>query len=278
MEKSVKELQEIARKVRQDILKMVYQAGSGHLGGSFSSTDLLVALYFGGILNYDPAKPGWEERDRFLLSAGHYCPALYAVLAKAGFFPEEKLSTYTELGSPLQGHPHNLSLPGIETSSGPLGQGLSQAVGMAMVAKMDKKSWRVYCLMSDAEQDEGQTWEAAMTAAKYKLDNLVGIIDRNRLQIDGSVEEIMPLGDLKAKYEAFGWEVETIDGHDMEAIFKSSTSRTGSASRTEMGKPLLIIAKTVFGKRVSFMENNYRWHSHVPSEEEFEKALEELKK
>ncbi|MBM3209454.1 transketolase [Candidatus Shapirobacteria bacterium] len=270
--KAPTELEKIARQVRKDAITMIYEAGSGHPGGSLSSTDILVALYFGGVLRYDPKKPNWPDRDRFVLSAGHYCPALYAVLAKAGYFPKDDLSTYAALGSALQAHPHNLSLPGIETSSGALGQGLSQAVGMALAGKMDNASWQVFCLLSDGDQDEGQTWEAVMLAAKYKLDNLIAIIDKNGIQIDGTTDQIMPLGDLAAKYRSFGWEAVEVDGHDTGGLIREI-----GGIREIRGKPKAVIARTIFGKGVSFMERNYAWHSKAPNKEELEKALEEMK-
>jgi len=264
-------LEKIAKDLRRKILKMVFEAGSGHIGGSFSSLDILVALYFGGILRFNPQKPNWASRDRFVLSNGHVCPSFYAVLAEAGFFPKKKLKTLRAFGSPFQGHPHNLSLPGVESSSGPLGQGLSIAVGMALSSKIDKASWRVYCLTSDGEHDEGQTWEAVMTAAKYKLDNLTVVIDKNNIQIDGRTDEIMPLGDLAAKYLSFGFNVLEINGHKYPQILDAF-----EAAKNHKRQPSVIIAKTVLGKGVSFMEGNYKWHDGSPSKKELEKALKEL--
>ena len=257
-----------ACRVRRRILQMIFQSGSGHIAGPLSSADLLVALYFGGTM---------AENDRFILSCGHYCPAWYAVLTEAGLFSEKKLETFKEINSPLQGHPHRGSLPGIETSSGPLGQGLSQAAGMALAFKMDASTDsgqaknRVYCLMSDAEQQEGQVWEAAMFAAKYKLDNLVAIIDRNGIQIDGQTEKVMPLGDISAKYLAFGWNIFEIDGH----IYGQILNALESAKQIK-GKPTVIIAKTVAGKGVSFMEGKYEWHHGSLTREQLEQALKEL--
>lgn len=258
-------LPNLAKQVRRDILEMVFAAGSGHLAGPLSSTDLLVSLYFGGVLT---------KRDKFVLSAGHYCPALYSVLARAGFFPERELKTFREIGTRLQGHPRGLSLPGIETSSGPLGQGLSQSAGIALGWQMDgesKDERRVYCLMSDAEQQEGQIWEAVMLAAKYKLSNLVGIIDCNGIQIDGATEEIMPLGDLSLKYHSFGWEVFSIDGHNFSQILEALAS-----TRTNKDRPTVIIARTIAGKGVSFMEGKWEWHAGSLSKKQFEKAMKEL--
>lgn len=259
-----KNLPEIAKQVRKEILGMVFEADSGHIAGPLSSTDILVSLYFGGIL---------ARKDKFVLSAGHYCPAYYSVLAEAGVISKKELKTLRSMDSRLQGHPHNLALPGIVlTSSGPLGQGLSQAAGLALAAKMDKQDQRVYCLMSDAEQQEGQIWEAVMFSAKYKLDNLVGIIDKNGIQIDGATEEIMPLGDLGAKYLAFGWETMEIDGHNFGQILDALET-----SRHISGKPTVIIARTIPGKGVSFMEGKWQWHARAPTKKEFEKALKELK-
>ncbi|PIU03684.1 transketolase [Candidatus Shapirobacteria bacterium CG08_land_8_20_14_0_20_39_18] len=253
------DLPQISKKVRRQILEMIYQAGSGHLAGSLSSTDLLVSLYFGGILN---------KNDKFVLSCGHYAPALYAVLANAGKFPEKELKTFGQLGTRLQTHPHNLSLPGIETSSGPLGLGLAQAAGMAMGIKPN----RIYCLMSDGEQDEGGVWETVMFAAKYKLDNLVAIIDKNGIQIDGKTSEIMPTEDLAAKYISFGWEVFEIDGHVFGQVLNAL-----EFAKTVKDKPVVIIARTIAGKGVSFMEGKWEWHYASLSKELFNKALKELR-
>ena len=202
----LKKLEEKANLFRQDIIKMLLEAGSGHSAGPLGMADIFTAMYF-HILKHDPKNPGWEERDRLVLSNGHICPVLYTTMAHAGYFPISELKTLRKLGSRLQGHPHRTALPGLETTSGPLGSGLSQACGMALVGKLDKASWRVYALLSDGEQDEGNTWEAVMLAAKYKLDNLTAVMDRNNIQIDGFTENIMPLDSLKAKYEAFNWYV-----------------------------------------------------------------------
>lgn len=265
------ELLKTANFIRQDIIKMLYEAGSGHPGGALGMADIFTSLYF-QILKHDPKNPGDPERDKLILSNGHICPVQYASLARAGYFPLDDLKTLRKLGSGLQGHPHRGLLPGIETTSGPLGCGLSQACGMAWVGKHDHKNFRVYCLMSDAEQDEGNTWEAVLFAAKYKLDNLIGVIDRNNIQVDGTVEEVMPLEPLKEKYQSFGWQVLEIDGHNFEEILNAFEK----AKNPPDGKPIVILAKTILGKGVSFMENRVEWHSHKISKEEMEKALKEL--
>ena len=264
-------LKEIANLIRQDIIKMLLEAGSGHSAGPLGMADIFTALYF-RILNHDPAKPDWKERDRLILSNGHICPVRYAVMAHAGYFPISELKTLRKLGSRLQGHPHRTALPGIETTSGPLGSGLSQSCGLALAGKMDKALWRVYCLMSDGEQDEGNTWEAVMLAAKYKLDNLTAVVDRNNIQIDGFTENIMPLDELKAKYEAFNWHVIEVDGHNIQAFIDSVDQ-----AKSIHDKPTLIIAHTTPGKGVDFMENKFEWHGKPPNKEEAKKALDELR-
>lgn len=266
----IQELEEKANLVRQDIIKMLAEAGSGHAAGSLGMVEVLTALYL-QILNHDPKNPTWPKRDRLVLSNGHICPALYAVLVQAGYFSVSELWTLRRLGSRLQGHPHRESLPAVETTSGPLGCGLSQACGMAYAALMDKQSWRVVCLMSDAEQDEGNTWEAVMFAVKYKLANLTALIDRNNIQIDGFTEDVMPLEPLKDKYQVFGWNVLEIDGHNFEEI-----TRVFDLAEDMTGKPTVIIAHTTSGKGVSFMENDFHWHGKAPSKEEAERALKEL--
>jgi len=263
-------LKRIAQKIRVNIIKMIAEAGSGHPAGSLGTADILTALYF-KLLRHKPDNPVWPKRDRFLLSAGHLCPALYATLAEAGYFPKKELITLRSLASRLQGHTHYQSPPGVEISAGSLGQGLSVACGMALAAKMDKKAYRVICLTSDGEHNEGQTWEAVMFAAKYKLGNLVNIIDRNFIQIDGQTEEIMPLEPLGKKYEAFDWQVININGHDFKQIIQAYQQVEQNKNR-----PTAIIAKTIPGKGVSFMENNWNWHGKAPSKEEAEKAVEEL--
>lgn len=251
-------LQETANQIRQDIIKMLVEAKSGHSAGPLGMSDIFTALYF-KVLNHDPKKPDWEERDRLVLSNGHICPVLYATLAEAGYFPKEELKTLRKLGSRLQGHPHREALPGLETTSGPLGSGLSQASGMALVAKMDKKNWRVYCLTSDGEHDEGNTWEAIMLAAKYKLNNLTVIVDRNNIQIDGHTEDIMPLGDLGEKYKSFEWNVIDIDGHNIQAFIDAV-----ELAKATFERPTVIVAHTIPGKGVDFMENRFEWHGAPP--------------
>lgn len=268
---SISDLQKISLKVRQNLLKMIFAAKSGHPAGSLSATDILVSLYF-SVMNHDPKNPSWEERDRFILSNGHTCPALYAVLAEAGYFPKEKLVTYAKLGSPLQGHPERTKLPGIETTSGSLGMGLGQASGYALAAKMDDRRFRIYCLVSDAEHDEGSHWEVVLVAAKYKLSNLTLFVDQNKIQIDGKTEEVLPLKSLLEKYRAFGWNALEIDGHNFSEIIGAVEK-----ARSYYEGPSVIIAQTIAGKGVSFMEENSSWHAKVPSKEELEKALKELK-
>jgi transketolase len=228
--------------------------------------DIFAALYF-HVLSHDPERPQWEERDRFVLSNGHICPVLYATLAHAGYFPREELSTLRKFGSRLQGHPHRTALPGLETSSGPLGSGLSQAVGMALVGAMDGSSWTVYCAMSDGEQEAGQTWEAALLAGKHKLANLTAVIDRNTIQIDGPTEKVMPLEPLKEKYEAFGWKVLEVDGHNIREFAEACEK-----ARAIVARPVCIIAHTIPGKGVDFMEFDYRWHGSPPGSIETERA------
>lgn len=265
----IRGLQKKALGIRKDILKMLTMAGSGHTGGSLSLVEILLALYYYK-LKHDPKKPDWRERDRLLLSKGHGCPALYAVLAERGYFPKEKLWTLRKLGSQLQGHPQ-LGLPGLEISSGSLGQGLSIANGMALAARLDKLAIRVYCVMGDGETNEGQVWEAAMTASHYKLDNVCGIIDFNGLQIDGFCCEVKDMGPYLHKWEAFGWHAVEIDGHDLTKLMDA----LDEAERTK-GKPTIIIAHTVKGKGVSFIENRVEWHGVAPKKEQYEKAVQEL--
>ena len=270
-EKQLKFLEETANFVRQDVVRMLLAAGSGHSAGSLGMADVMTALYF-HILNHKPKQPNFKDRDRVILSNGHICPVLYAVLARAGYFPLEELKTLRKLGSRLQGHPNRLVLPGIENSSGPLGSGLSQAIGMALTAKMDGKKYRMYCLMSDGEHQEGNTWEAIMTASKYRLSNLTAIVDRNHIQIDGFTENIMPLEPLKEKYESFGWQVLEINGHSFESIISAVAE-----AQAIHEKPTVIIAHTIPGMGVSFMENDYLWHSKAPRSEEARLALKELR-
>ncbi len=267
---TVTELDNEARQIRKLIIKTLVEAGSGHSAGSLDIVEILVALYY-YTLNIDPQNPNDPDRDRFILSAGHLNPALYVVLAKRGFFPIKELSTLRKINSRLQGHPHNLSCPGIENSSGPLGQGISQAVGMALASKLDKKSNRIYCLISDGEHNEGQVWEALMFAAKYKLNNLTIIVDRNKIQIDGSTEDIMPLEPLVAKYRAFNYHVIEIDGHSIGHLIDAL-----SQAQQYYDRPTIILAHTIPGKGVSFIENDYRWHGKAPTSNEAADALLEL--
>lgn len=253
------ELQLKANDIRQDIINMLLAAGSGHSAGPLGLADIFTALYF-NILVHNPGNPTWEERDRLILSCGHVCPVLYAALAESGYFPKSELLTLRKLGTRLHGHPHNLALPGIETSSGPLAQGTSQAVGMAYGLMMDKKlRQRIYLIMSDGEQQEGQVWEALMFAGKNKLHNITAILDRNNIQIDGFTENVMPLEPLKAKYESFGWHVLEIDGHNLNAIIDACHE-----AKTIFEKPTIIIAHTIPGKGVDFMEGRFEWHGNPP--------------
>ena len=235
----IKKLALKANKIRQDIIKMLLEAGSGHTAGPLGMSDIFSALYF-HILKHDPAKPDWADRDRLILSNGHICPVRYAAMAHSGYFPISELKTLRKFGSRLQGHPHRSALPGVETTSGPLGSGLSQAAGLAIAARIDNSKWRTICLMSDGEQDEGNTWEAVMLAGKNKLHNLTGLIDRNNIQIDGFTEDIMPLENMRAKYEAFNWHVIEIDGHNFEEIIAAF-----ALAQAIFEKPTVIIAHTI---------------------------------
>ena len=270
-DKKLQYLEMMANKIRQDIISTLVEAGSGHSAGPLGMADIFTALYF-HVLNHNPKDPNWPDRDRLALSNGHICPVRYVAMAHAGYFPLEELKTLRKINSRLQGHPHRTALPGVETTSGPLGSGLSQAVGMALAAKLDKKKYRVYCAMSDGEQDSGNTWEAVMFAAKYRLNNLTAIIDRNNIQIDGFTEDIMPLESLKAKYEAFNWHVLEVDGHNMEQFVDAINE-----AHAIYEKPTVIIAHTIPGRGVSFMERDYLWHGKPPTKEEAEKALSELR-
>lgn len=270
-----KELELVANTLRVDIIRMLTEAGSGHPAGSLDLADVFAALFF-SVMNHDPQNPSWEGRDRFVLSCGHVCPVLYASLANAGYFPKEQLLTLRKLGSGLQGHPHRGSLPGIENSSGPLGQGLPIAVGMAIVAKRENKPWRTYCVTSDGEHQEGQVWEAVMLAAKYKLGNLTVILDRNFIQIDGGTEDVNPLEPFAAKYRSFNWNVIEVDGNDVMAVVSACTGAAKVADR-----PTVIIASTTAGKGVPFMEGLSSWHGKTPSPEQAREAyaaLEEERK
>lgn len=269
---TIEELETQAYDIRMDIIKMLEHAGSGHSAGPLGLADIFTALYF-DILKHDPKKPDWEDRDILILSNGHCTPVRYATMAHAGYFKREELLTLRKLGSRLQGHPERLKLPGVETTSGPLGCGLSQAAGMALALRMNKQSHRwVYVVMSDGEQNEGNVWEAAMLASKYKLSNIIAITDRNNIQIDGPTETVMPLEDLKAKWEAFGWHVIDIDGNNIEAIIDAC-----AMARAVVEKPVMILAHTIPGKGVEFMEYDYHWHGMPPDHEQAKKALHELR-
>jgi len=255
---NIKDLELTADLIREDIIISLAAAKSGHSAGPLGMADIFTALYF-EVLKHNPKKPWWEGRDRMLLSNGHICPVLYAAMARIGYFPRKELLTLRKLGSRLQGHPHRESLPGLEITSGPLGSGLSQAAGMAYGLRLDGKKNLVFCLTSDGEHDEGNTWEAVLFAAKYKLNRLIAILDRNYIQIDGNTENIMPLDPLDEKYRAFGWKVRSIDGNNMPEIVK--VLRT---ARHNQDRPLMIIAHTTPGKGVKYMEHDYRWHGTPP--------------
>ncbi|HBO45600.1 MAG TPA: transketolase [Planctomycetaceae bacterium] len=266
----VDSLREIARQLRIDALKMIHLAGGGHPGGSLSAADLIVSLYF-RVMNIRPGEPDWPDRDRFVLSKGHGCPILYATLARLGYFDRAHLDTLRKLGSILQGHPDMKRTPGLDTTTGSLGQGLSIGLGMALMGKLSARPYRVFVMLGCGELDEGQVWEAAMCAAKYKTNNLLAIIDYNQLQLDGTNDEIMPLEPLDDKWRSFGWNAIRIDGHDFEAILEAYAQ----AAAHEQG-PTVIIAKTVKGKGVSFMEDQLDWHGRAPSDKQLESALREL--
>jgi len=270
-DKKIKFLEQMANKIREEIIEMLVEAKSGHSAGPLGMADIFTAFYF-HILNHRPSDPNWPERDRLILSNGHICPVRYVTMAEAGYFPKKELMTLRKLNTRLQGHPHRASLPGVETTSGPLGSGLGQSVGMALSAKMDNKKHRIYCLLSDGEHDAGNTWESAMFAGKNKINNLTAIIDRNNIQIDGHTENIMPLEPLRDKYESFGWHVLEIDGHNFTQIIDAVNE-----AKAIYEKPTVIIAHTIPGKGVSFMENDYLWHGKPPTKEEAAKALAELR-
>jgi transketolase len=268
-ELSIPELQQIARKIRRDIVTMIAKAGSGHPGGSLSAADILTTLYY-RILHHDPNNPEWPDRDRFILSKGHAAPALYATLAECGYFPVEELDTLRKLGSRLQGHTHR-GLPGVEMSAGSLGQGLSFAIGCALAGRLNKNSYRVYALLGDGECEEGQVWEAAMSATHFRVDNLVAVVDRNGLQIDGWTRDVMNLEPFADKWRSFGWHVIDTDGHDLTLLIDAFEH-----ARAVKHQPTVIIARTVKGKGVSFMENNVDFHGKAPSAAQLEIALKEL--
>jgi transketolase len=269
---SLPTLEKKANEIREDIIKMLVQAGSGHSAGPLGLADIFTALYF-HVLKHDPQNPDWRERDILVLSNGHCVPVRYAAMAHAGYFPKKELMTLRQFGSRLQGHPERPRLPGLETTSGPLGSGLSQACGMALALRMDGVQHRwVYVVLSDGEQDEGSTWEAAMLAAKYKLSNIIAITDRNNIQIEGPTEIVMPLENLRDKWEAFGWHVLEIDGNDIEAVIDAC-----NMAKAIVEKPVMIIAHTIPGEGVDFMEYDFHWHGKPPDHEEAIKALKELR-
>jgi len=267
----LKKLEETANKTRELIIETLLEAGSGHSAGPLGMADIFTAFYF-HILNHDPKNPDLPDRDRLVLSNGHICPVRYVSMALAGYFPVSELKTLRKINSRLQGHPHRGSLPGLETTSGPLGEGISQSIGMALAAKLDNKKYHIYCITSDGEHEEGNTWEALMFAAKNKLNNLTVIIDRNNIQIDGFTENVMPLEPLRQKYEAFNWEVLEVDGNNIREFVDA----IGEA-RAVFEKPTVIIAHTIPGKGVDFMEKDFTWHGKPPNKEEAKKALAELR-
>ncbi|MBI3290493.1 transketolase [Candidatus Microgenomates bacterium] len=268
---TTKQLELKANEIRQDIIRMLVEAGSGHSAGPLGMADIFTAFYF-EILNHKPKDPDWSERDRLFLSNGHICPVRYTAMAHAGYFPKSELATLRKLGSRLQGHPERKKLPGVETTSGPLGSGLAQAAGYAYAARMDRKKFWVYCVTSDGEHDAGNHWEAVLFAAKNGLSNLIAVVDRNNIQIDGHTEEVMPLEPLVEKYEAFGWHVQHVDGHNIGQFVDAV-----SHAKSEYGKPSVIIAHTIPGKGVDFMENDFKWHGKPPKADEAKKALHELR-
>jgi transketolase len=266
------ELELKANEIRQDIIKMLEAAGSGHSAGPLGLADIFTALYF-DVLKHHPEKTDWDQRDLLLLSNGHCVPVQYATMAHAGYFDKKELTTLRKFGSRLQGHPERLKLPGLETTSGPLGSGLSQACGMALAMRMNKDMHRwIYVVMGDGELNEGNVWEAAMLAGKYRLNNVIGIIDRNNIQIDGPTEDVMPLEDLKHKWESFGWHVMSIDGNNIEAVIDAC-----AMARSVVEKPVMIIAYTVPGKGVDFMEYDFHWHGAPPNHEQAKEALHDLR-
>ncbi|MFZ2149701.1 MAG: transketolase [Minisyncoccia bacterium] len=271
-EEKIKELRKVANDIRMSIVEMLVEAKSGHSAGPLGMADIFTLFYF-HVLKHDPKNPDWEERDRVILSNGHICPVLYATMAHAGYFPVEELKTLRKLHSRLQGHPHREYLPMVETSSGPLGSGLSQAAGMALADKIDKKdkSRFVYCFMSDGEMNEGNTWEAMMLAGKYKLNNLIAIIDRNNIQIEGVTEDVMPLEPFHSKWKSFNWHVIEVSGHDFRFL-----NEVIEEAQSMFGKPTVIIAHTIPGKGIKEMERDYKWHGKPPTKEEGEKFLKEL--
>lgn len=271
-DKQLMVLEERANRIRELIITMLLEAGSGHSAGPLGLADIFSAFYF-HILAHDPKNPDWEDRDRLVLSNGHCCPVRYAAMALAGYFPEKELMTLRKINSRLQGHPHRTALPGVETTSGPLGEGISQAIGIALAGRLDQKNYHVYCVASDGEHQEGNTWEALMLAGKLKLHNLTLILDRNNIQIDGVTEDIMPLEPLRQKYEAFNWHVIDCEGNNVKEFVEA----VGQA-HSIYEKPTVIIAHTIPGKGVDFMEQDYRWHGSPPNQEQAKKALDQLRK
>lgn len=267
---NINELEDTAKKIRRGIIDAVYSGKSGHPGGSLSIADIMTVLYFNQ-MNIDEKNPKFEDRDRLVLSKGHCAPALYSVLANRGFFNIDDIKTFRNIESKLQGHPDMNKVPGVDMTSGSLGQGLSVANGMAIAGKMDNKDYRVYCILGDGELEEGQIWEAAMTSSKYKLDNLCVIVDNNNLQIDGTIEEVMSSYPIDEKFKSFGFQVINIDGHNIQEIIDAF-----DVAKNVKGKPICIIAKTIKGKGVSFMENKVEWHGKAPNDEEYKIAIEEL--
>lgn len=271
LESSIPELTEKARESREWIVRMIHEAGSGHPGGSLSAIDIMTVLY-SKVMRHDPRNPDWPDRDRLVLSKGHAAPALYTALAMQGYFEKTELLTLRKMGSRLQGHPSKNKTPGVDMSTGSLGQGLSISIGMALGARLDRKDFRVYTILGDGEIQEGQVWEAAMAASHYKLDNLCAILDRNQLQIDGPTEKIMSIDPIAPKFEAFGWNVITINGHDIKEILKAFKD-----AECVKGKPTLLLANTVKGKGVSFMEGSLNFHGKAPNKDELAQALVELR-
>jgi transketolase len=267
----VARLERIAKVMRRNVVDMVYIAQSGHIGGAFSAADIVTALYF-DLMNIDPANPRWADRDRFVLSKGHACPIWYSALALRGFFPVDELKTLRKNDSRLQGHPIATYLPGLDASAGSLGLGFAQAVGIAMEAKFMARDYRVYVMLGDGEINEGVVWETSLAAAKYKLDNLVAIVDVNNLQLDGTLAEVMPTEPMDAKFRAFGFDVLAMDGHDMADVLMTLSKARG----THGGKPVCVLAHTVKGKGVSFMEHQVDWHGKAPNDEQYKKACAEL--
>ena len=269
--RSAQELQAVCKQIRRHIVTMIHAAKSGHPGGSLSAVELIVSLYFGGRMRHDVENPKWKDRDRFLLGKGHAAPVLYAVMAEAGYTPVDQLNTLRKFGSIYQGHPDRRFIPALEASTGSLGQGLSVACGMALAARLDGSPARAYTMLGDGEIQEGQIWEAAMFAAYHKIDNVVAIVDYNKIQLDGFVKDIMEIEPLADKWRAFGWHVIELDGHDMEAV-----NAAYDEAQTVKGKPTVLIAHTIKGKGVSFMENNPKFHGVAPTDDELTRALAEL--